>query len=37
MEERYKVHLIYMTDWTVPKEHYKKMEDSLEDVNEIDN
>lgn len=36
MEERYIVHLSYMTDWTVPKEHYKKMKDSLEDRNETD-
>lgn len=29
IEERYKAHLIYMTDWTVPTTHYKKMEDSM--------
>ena len=28
-EKQYKVHLACMTDWTVPKEHYKKMRDSL--------
>lgn len=37
LEEQYKVHLSYMTDWTVPITHYKKMKDSLENKNEIDN
>ena len=30
MEERYNVHLIYITDWTVPEEHYKKMKGAAE-------
>ena len=32
LEEQYKVHLACMTDWAVPEDHYKKMKDSLEDV-----
>ena len=28
--EEYKANLLYMTDWTVTAEHYKKMESSLE-------
>jgi hypothetical protein len=31
MEDRHKVHLVCMTDWTVPITHYKKMENSLGD------
>ncbi len=29
MEDKYKVHLTYMTDWTVTPEHYKKMEKAV--------
>ena len=29
MEENHNVRLQYITDWTVPKEHYKKMEKAV--------
>lgn len=30
MEEKHNVQLRYITDWTVPKEHYKKMKGGTE-------
>lgn len=30
MEEKHNVRLSYMTDWTVTEEHYKKMEEAVE-------
>ena len=30
MEEKHNVRLRYMTDWTVPEEHYKKMEKAVQ-------
>ena len=37
MEKNHNVRLQYITDWTVPEEHYKKMLDSLGEENETDN
>lgn len=31
-EENYNVRLLYMTDWTVTKEHYKKMKEAENDT-----
>lgn len=34
MEEKHNVRLLYMTDWTVTKEHYKKIKEAENESND---